>query len=252
MMTDSAVAICGARGGNLARILSGLPTLWIALVLASVLLVLPGCATRGGTVPYDSPGFRAPDAPSAIVQPPDYRIGPLDTLGIAIFRVPDLSGEVQVNEAGKFNLPLIGEVVAGGKTTDELAAHLRDRLSQRFLQDPQVQVSVKNAVSQRVTIEGSVAQPGIYPISGRTSLIQAVALARGTNQDANPRRVVIFRQIDGKRQAAAFDLQSIRRGAMNDPEVYGNDVIVVDGSKSRSIFRDVISSIPAVALFRPF
>lgn len=223
----------------------------LALTVAAALL-LSGCAGRGGSVPYDAKSFGRPDAPSVITQPANYRIGPLDTLTIAVFRVPDLSGDVQLNESGRFTLPLIGEIEASGKTTDELAAYLKGRLSQRFLQDPEVQVMVKSSISQKVTVEGAVAQPGIFPIAGKTSLLQAVALARGTNEEANPRRVVIFRQIDGKRQAAAFDLVSIRRGEMNDPEIYGNDIVVVDGSKTRSMFNDVLRSIPAVAIFRPF
>lgn len=250
-MTDNAAAIFPVRRDFLERIRSASFMLPLAMIVVAALL-LSGCAGRGGSVPYDQKSFGMPDAPSAMSQPATYRIGPLDTLTIAVFRVPDMSGDVQVNEAGRFTLPLVGEMEASGKTTDELAAYLKGRLSERFLQDPEVQVIVKSSVSQKVTVEGAVSQPGIFPIVGKTSLLQAVALARGTNDDANPRRVVIFRQIDGKRQAAAFDLISIRRGEMNDPEVFGNDIVVVDGSKTRSIFKDVISSIPAIAIFRPF
>jgi polysaccharide export outer membrane protein len=250
-MTDKAVAVFHVRRDFLVRFSSASSLLLLAMVGLAALL-LSGCATRGGSVPYDKKSFGVPDAASAMPQPASYRIGPLDTLTIAIFRVPDLSGDVQVNEAGKFTLPLIGEIEAGGKTTDELAAYLKGRLSQRFLQDPEVQVMVKASVSQKVTVEGAVTQPGIYPIAGKTSLLQAVALARGTDEDANPRRVVIFRQIEGKRQAAAFDLVSIRRGQMGDPEVFGNDIIVVDDSKSRSLFNDFLRTIPAISIFRPF
>jgi len=77
-------------------------------------------------------------------------------------------------------------------------------------------------------------------------------MAKGTTEDANPHRVVIFRQINGQRQAAAFDLKSIRRGEMPDAEIFGNDIIVVDGSASKSAFKNIVSTVPLLALFRPF
>ena len=77
-------------------------------------------------------------------------------------------------------------------------------------------------------------------------------MAKGTTDDANPRRVVIFRQINGQRQAAAFDLKSIRRGEMADAPVFGDDIIVIDGSESKSLFKNAIQTIPLLALFRPF
>jgi polysaccharide export outer membrane protein len=83
------------------------------------------------------------------------------------------------------------------------------------------------------------------------TLIQAVALARGTTQDANARRVAVFRTIDGKRQAAAFDLTAIRRGEAPDPQIYPGDIIVVDGSRIKEVQRQVLQSIPLLAIFGP-
>ena len=77
-------------------------------------------------------------------------------------------------------------------------------------------------------------------------------MARGVTQDANLHRVVVFRQIQGQRMAAAFDLESIRRSEMEDPVVYASDVIVVDGDNTRRMWRDIITTIPAIALFAPF
>jgi len=74
----------------------------------------------------------------------------------------------------------------------------------------------------------------------------------GVTDDGNPRRVVIFRKINGVRQAAAFDLTDIRRGKMPDPQVYSNDIIVVDGNGASKTFKNVISALPIAALFRPF
>jgi polysaccharide export outer membrane protein len=84
------------------------------------------------------------------------------------------------------------------------------------------------------------------------TLMQAVALAGGTGPDANARRVAVFRQIGGKREAAAFDLTSIRRGEMEDPPVYAGDIIVIDGSSIKAVQKQLLNSLPVLSIFRPF
>ncbi|MFC3558217.1 polysaccharide biosynthesis/export family protein [Sphingomonas qilianensis] len=181
-----------------------------------------------------------------------YHIGPGDQLAIVVFRVPEMSGDVTVDMTGNLTMPLIGQVSAVGKTADQLQTELAALLGSKYLQNPEVRVAVKTANNQRVTIDGSVKQAGIYPIAGPTTLIQAIALARGTDTDANPRRVIVFRVIGGQRQAASFDLTDIRRGGAPDPAIFGNDVIVVDGNKARQNFRDALTAVPILSIFRPF
>jgi polysaccharide export outer membrane protein len=84
------------------------------------------------------------------------------------------------------------------------------------------------------------------------TLIQAVALARGTREDANARRIAVFRTIGGQRQAAAFDLTAIRRGEAPDPRIYPGDIVVVDGSAIKELQKQVLQSLPLVSIFRPF
>jgi polysaccharide export outer membrane protein len=82
------------------------------------------------------------------------------------------------------------------------------------------------------------------------TLIQAVALAKGTTPDANARRVAVFRMIDGKRAAAAFDQTSIRRGEADDPQIYPGDIIVVDGSSIKAAQKQFLQTVPLLSLFR--
>ena len=96
-----------------------------------------------------------------------YRIGAADMLDITVFKVPDLSKTVQVSETGAINLPLVGEVRAEGKTTQELERDLTAKLGATYLQNPQVTVLVKENNSQRVTIQGAVEKPGVYPVKGQ-------------------------------------------------------------------------------------
>jgi polysaccharide export outer membrane protein len=86
----------------------------------------------------------------------------------------------------------------------------------------------------------------------KLTLLQVVAMAHGTDEDANPHRVAVFRQIQGQRMAAAFDLEDIRRGKAEDPRIYSGDIVVVDGSKVRQAWKSALSSLPLLAIFRPF
>jgi polysaccharide export outer membrane protein len=81
--------------------------------------------------------------------------------------------------------------------------------------------------------------------------MQAVAMAKGTTEDANPHRVAVFRTIGGKRQAAAFDLVAIRRGQAPDPSIYPGDIVVVDGSSIKALQRQILQSIPLLSIFGP-
>jgi polysaccharide export outer membrane protein len=224
------------------------------LVLGLVaLMLLAGCANkRGGNIPYDVAEFGRPDAPVPAAIEEDYRIAPLDTLKIAVFQVPDLSGDFEVDLTGNIALPLIGTVKAIDKTPRELQMEVARRLGEKYLQSPQVSVGVKSSTTRNVTLDGAVRYPGLYPIERPVSLIQAIALAKGTADDANPRRVAVFRTIGGQRMAAAFDLTSIRRGEAQDPKIYSGDIIIVDGSKVRQAQREVLGALPLLGIFNPF
>jgi polysaccharide export outer membrane protein len=179
----------------------------------------------------------------------DYRVGPLDALDIEVYGAEDLTRSVRVTQAGEISLPLIGRVHAGGLTVTELENEIARHLKENFMEDPQVSVFVKEYMSQRVTVEGAVRQPGIYSLTGRTSLLQIIALSNGLDDLANPKGIVIYRNLDGKRFAAAFDIREVRAGRMVDPEVLGNDIVVVDYSGARSNSKDFLATIPALALF---
>lgn len=230
--------------------------LLFAIFGATLLALLSGCIgdTRGGNIPYEPTGFTAPDQPSAAtVLGEDYRISPLDTLKVTVFQVPDLSGDYDVDLTGNIALPLIGNVKAVGLTPNELDQQLTQALSIKYLQHPDVSVGVKKSSSRFITVEGSVRNPGVFDsTSSRMTLLQVVAMAHGVDENANAHRVAVFRQIQGQRMAAAFDLVDIQRGKAEDPRIYSGDIVVVDGSKVKAIWKNALSSIPLLAIFRPF
>lgn len=179
----------------------------------------------------------------------EYRIGPQDLLEVSVFLNQDLRREVRVNTGGQISLPLIGSVQAGGKTVQELEAELSTAYSKNYLQNPQINVFIKEFTSQRVTMEGNIKKPGIYPITGKTTLLQAIAIGGGMERVASESSVVVFRVVNGQRMAAVFDVTQIRAGEAPDPEIYGDDIIVVDKSKVKSMYRALIESLPIINVF---
>lgn len=197
-----------------------------AAALACLLLFLSGCASKGPPLPASFPQ----DAALASSDRTEYRIGALDLLTITVFQIKDLDREVRVNNAGQVSLPLIGAIQAGGRTVGELEQDIAARYRAHYLQDPQITVFVKEFASQRVTLNGAVKKTGIYPMTSRLSLLQAVSLGEGLTDTANETNVVVFRRDGDKRMVARFDLEAIREGRSDDPEILGGDVVVVDES----------------------
>lgn len=179
-----------------------------------------------------------------------YRIGATDKLSVTVFQVPDLSfEEIAVDASGSIQMPMIGSVMAAGLTPDELSAELARRLGERYLRNPQVTVTIKEAASQKVTVDGAVKRPGVYVMRGRTTLLQAVAMAEGPAQAANIQSVAVFRTVQGQRMVAVFDLAAIRNGTAADPLILGDDVVVVDTSRLNSALREAVGALPALAVF---
>ena len=232
--------------------------LFLLLMAAAAFALLSACASSPARNPNLVQGqpLQAPDsttATGAYEGGTDYRIGAQDLLEISVFGIDELSRTVRVNSNGQISLPLIGGVMAGGKTIPELEKDIGSKLKNGYLQDPQVTVFVKEFTSQRVTLEGALNKPGIYPLTGKTTLLQAIAMAQGVDEDrADLQGVIVFRQVDGKRAGAVFDLAQVRNGSMPDPQVYGDDVIVVEQSGSKSAFRRFIQSVPVIGMFRWF
>lgn len=219
------------------------PVLLVGFAALAACTSAPQIATGPGSAQFLTPA-------AMNVETQNYLIGPTDTLSIRVFQVEDLSfDEIHVDAGGMLQLPLIGSVRAAGMTPADLSRDIEMRLGQQYLRNPNVTVTVTKAASQKVTVDGAVTKPGVYEMVGRTTLMQAVAMAEGPTQIADMRQVAVFRNVDGRRMAAVFDLQQIRSGQSIDPVLSGDDVVVVDTSTLQAALRDILQALPGLAVF---
>lgn len=219
---------------------------FIAFALASCGQTMPLRSTDQLTVFESATGLPAPTRPDLVAPDRQALIGPLDTLEVGVFGVADLSREMQVDSSGRIAMPLIGTLDARGKTASELASDISVRL-QPYVRSPDVTVNIRQAVSQVVAVDGQVQQPGLYPVTNQTTLMRAIASAKGLSEFARLEDVVILRTVEGRRMAGLYNISAIRRGLYQDPPVYANDVVVVGDSPQRRIFRDFVAVAPAFA-----
>lgn len=221
-----------------------------------VALALSGCAygPTGGDVGETgqvqvvrSVSLPEPNLADTLGRPRTYAIGPQDVLVVDVFGVESLTDrEIAVDGGGRISIPMAGTIDAVGHSPEELAGLIEDRLRDGYMRDPQVSVNVKEAISQVVTVDGQVLQPGIYPILGDMTLADAIASAKGLGEFAKTDDVVVLRTVGGQRYAGVYNLAAIRRGNYPDPEIYANDVVIVGDSVMLRRMKDFITVLPAI------
>jgi polysaccharide export outer membrane protein len=193
-------------------------------------------------------------APGAVRIEPveeEYRIGTQDLLEVQVLGVQDLRREARVNAKGMIGMPLLGAVKVAGLTTAEAEALIAGLYSKNYLQNPEVSVFVKEYTRQNVTIDGAVSKPGIYPLKGPTTLLQAIANAGGQGSLTDLTDVVLFRVEEGERRTTKFDVTKIRAAEAPDPLLQAGDLIVVNRTASRVAVRDSFFG-DLLGIFNPF
>jgi polysaccharide export outer membrane protein len=177
----------------------------------------------------------------------EYRISPQDILQISVFQVNDLNSAVQVTQDGSVTLPLVGKVQVAGKTAAETEQILAAKLRQKYMQSPQVSVSVKT-YGKRITVSGAVTGPRVIADDGNTTLSQAIANAGGVADIANSERVHVARSNNQHVQDEIYNLDDIQAGKVTDPLLKGGDIVVVEQSGVKVAFKDMAALLPFGAL----
>lgn len=213
--------------------------------MGSILIACFGCNLPStATENRDSEINNIGPLPESLPDSWEYRIGTNDLLKVSIFRVNELSSRKRVNSQGMITLPLIGQIRVGGLTVGEAQNLISERLKQGFLQEPQVNVYIEEQTSQRVTVSGAVTKPGVFPIAGAITLLQAIALAGGPTSLASTNEVIVLRtDTEGRDRIYIADFREIERGDRADPLLSRDDRIIVPESDSRIFIKGLTETL---------
>jgi polysaccharide export outer membrane protein len=165
--------------------------------------------------------------PPPVMAQAEYRLGREDVVVVEVWKDPTLSAKVPVRPDGHITLPMIGDVQAEGRTTEELRREITEKL-RPVVEQPVVSVMVSEINATRFYVLGEVAHPGAFPVRGHVTVVQALAMAGGPTEFANQRSVVVIRTLpDGKEQRFKVDARDVLAGnARALPLVAGDTVFV--------------------------
>lgn len=236
---------------------SQIPTSLTAIVVITLIGALSGCSHQPSPQESAKINAQAQKSVQALNNAPAQRviyrnngsitasdlIAPQDVLDVNVFKVEDLSAQkLTVESNGTISLPLIGTIKVQGQTIAQAEKDITNRLK-KFMQDPKVSISrTEKAVVKRVTVEGEVKTPGVFPIKGNLSFLQAIALSQGLTRIANTRNVLLYR--DGTQHNVNLEL--VRVGQVADPTLRNDDRIVVLIDKAKERERKIIEYLPAI------
>lgn len=191
-----------------------------AVVLATGLV---GCTTP-----------KYPPAPvDAQVGDFNYRIGPLDTVNIIVWRNPDISMSVPVRPDGKISTPLVDDMVALAKTPTELERDLEKVLA-KYIRDPLVTVVVTSfagPASEQIRVTGEAAKPQILPYRVKMTLLDVMIAVGGLTDFADGNAATIYRFADGGKQYSVRLYDLIKRGDVSaNVEMKPGDILIIPQS----------------------
>ena len=158
----------------------------------------------------------------------EYKIGAQDVLKIDVWKEDQLTRTVPVRPDGKITLPLLNDVQAAGLTPMELAAVIRAGLK-KYINEPQVTVTVTEINSRRIYVSGEVMRAGAYPLVPHMTILQALSSCGGFTQFAREKNVYVLRTQDGKQAKLPFNYKDAVSGKNPEQnfELQPGDVIVV-------------------------
>ena len=205
------------------------------LQIALGLLLMPfAFAWNAAAQSKDSNSNQKPEAetkpPAAAAAPAvtdqEYRIGPQDVLQIDVWKEPEITRTIPVRPDGKISLPLLHDVQAAGLTAMQLAVNIRDGLT-KYLNSPQVTVTVTQINSRRVFVTGEINKSGALPLLPGMTVLQALASSGGFTQFAKEKGIYILRTENGKQVKLPYNYKDVLKGTKEDMPLQAGDVIVV-------------------------
>lgn len=183
-------------------------------------------ASPAASAASPAPASQTP-APGTQSEAP-YKIGPQDMLQIDVWKEPEITRLVPVRPDGKISLPLLNDVQAAGLTPMELANVISDGLK-KYINNPQVTVSVSTINSRRVYVTGEVTKPGAFPLLPNMTVLQALTSAGGFTQFAKIKSIYVLRTDGAKQTKIPFNYKAVVGGKKPEDniELQPGDTVVV-------------------------
>jgi polysaccharide biosynthesis/export protein len=163
-------------------------------------------------------------APGSAVDTTTFKIGPQDVLKIVVWREPDFTGLYTVHSDGKFTLPLVGDIQAGGLTAEQVQKNVATALS-KLIVKPNVTVTVQQVYSQKYYMDGQIGRTGEYALSAPTTVLEAISIAGGLRDFANGKKIYVLR----KDKRIPFNYKDVIKGKNLAQNIYlqaGDHVVV--------------------------
>jgi len=212
--------------------------------LVLIVATLASCSTNPATAPVtdtamanvkDAAAAHLPGDTTAPVKDAQetllhgtYIIQPGDLLTISVWKEKDLQGETAVRPDGGLNFPLVGEIVAAGKTADQLKTDITAKLT-KYVPDPVVIVMVKQILGNKIFVIGKVNRPGEFVANRNMDVMQALTMAGGPNPYAAVNKIKIIRRVNGEQTTFRFKYSQVEKGEDLEQNIIlqGGDTVVV-------------------------
>jgi polysaccharide export outer membrane protein len=152
---------------------------------------------------------------SEVISSGDYLVGAGDLIEVVVWKNPEVSGEFRVRPDGKFSMPLVGDILAVGMTTDVVSMQVEKKL-QLFIESPYVSTIVREATSNRIYILGEVVNTGVYHIDGTLTVLQALALAGGFTEFADRSKLLLIRGSGTDQQKITINYTGILKSSADE------------------------------------
>lgn len=218
-----------------------------ALAVLVLALALSGCAkdrSFGLASTVEVTNLSELPAPDTVAA---YTVGPQQQLEITVVDVPSLSGTFLTDAQGYINYPLVGDLYLGGKTPNQAARMIADRLRGEFVVNPQVRVRPTEVASPTISIGGEVKQPGTYPAATSPTLLRAINNAGGLGDYAKVDDVLVMRTVKDQHYIGVYNIEAIQRGNYEDPLIYPGDVVTVGDSPARRNLQNILQFTPLLS-----
>lgn len=200
-----------------------------AVVIVIQLFALISCNSLSATsATSEQAAGTSTTAESAAAHVTAYLIQPGDILQVMVWKEKDLQAELAVRPDGGMNFPLVGEIIASGKTVEQLQKEIATKLS-KYVPDPVVTVVVKQSAGYKIYVVGKVNRPGEFVATRNMDVMQALSLAGGPTPYASVNKIKVLRRVNNELESIPFKYSRVEKGEDLEQNIVlqGGDVVVV-------------------------